>query len=198
MYYSQAHKVGYPAFTFRLYEQIYDENGDPIEGAYVDQNGDGIINELDLVMKHSPDPKVTMTWTNNFSYKNWDFSFSLRANIGNYSYNDVRATRTARNMTWQNSALRNLVDSDFYFDAPQYFSDYYLENAGFVRCDNITVGYTWPSLLKDSLRLRLYGAVQNPFVITKYKGIDPEIYGGIDRSTYPRPVSFTLGLIATF
>ena len=194
----QAHKVGYPAFTFRLYEQIYDENGDPIEGAYVDQNGDGIINELDLVMKHSPDPKVTMTWTNNFSYKNWDFSFSLRANIGNYIYNDVRATRTARNMTWQNSALRNLVDSDFYFDAPQYFSDYYLENAGFVRCDNITVGYTWPSLLKDSLRLRLYGAVQNPFVITKYKGIDPEIYGGIDRSTYPRPVSFTLGLIATF
>lgn len=195
---AQAHKVGYAAYTFRLYEQIYDENGDPIEGAYVDQNGDGVINELDLVMKHSPDPKVTLNWGNSFSYKNWDFSFSLRANIGNYVYNDIRANRTIKNNTWQNSALRNLVKNDFYFNETQHFSDYFLENAGFLRCDNITVGYTWPSLLKDQLRLRLYGAVQNPFVITKYKGIDPEIYSGIDNSVYPRPVSFTIGVIATF
>lgn len=194
----QAHKVGYPAFSFRLYEQIYDDNGDPIEGAYVDQNGDGTLNEQDLVIKHSPDPKVTLNWTNSFSYKNWDFSFSLRANIGNYVYNDVRANRTVRDNTWANSALRNLVKNDWYFNETQYFSDAYLENAGFLRCDNITVGYTWPNLFKDQLRLRLYGAVQNPFVITKYKGIDPEIYGGIDRSVYPRPVSFTVGLIATF
>lgn len=195
---AQAHKVGYAAYTFRLYEQIYDQNGDPIEGAYVDQNGDGVINELDLVMKHSPDPKVTLNWNNTFSYKNWDFSFSLRANIGNYVYNDVRSQRTIKNNTWQNSALRNLVKNDFYFSETQHFSDYFLENAGFLRCDNITVGYTWPNLLKDNLRLRLYGAVQNPFVITKYKGIDPEIYGGIDNSVYPRPVSFTIGVIATF
>ncbi len=73
-----------------------------------------------------------------------------------------------------------------------------MKELGFVRCDNITVGYTWPSLLKETLRLRLYGAVQKPFVITGYKGIDPEIYGGIDRSVYPRPVSFTVGVIATF
>ncbi len=73
-----------------------------------------------------------------------------------------------------------------------------VKELGFVRCDNITVGYTWPSLLKETLRLRLYGAVQKPFVITGYKGIDPEIYGGIDRSVYPRPVSFTVGVIATF
>lgn len=194
----QAHKVGYAANTFRLYEQIYDEAGDPIEGVYVDQNGDGIINEKDLVMKHSPDPKVTMAWNNSFSYKNWDFGFVLRASIGNYVYNDARACRTYRNGTWQNSALRNMVKSDWYFDGQQPFSDAFLENAGFVRCDNITVGYTWPDLLNNNLRLRLYGAVQNPFVITKYKGIDPEIYEGIDRSTYPRPVSFTIGVIATF
>lgn len=194
----QAHKVGYAARTFRLYEQIYDNDGKPIEGAYVDQNGDGLINDKDLVMKHSPDPKVTMAWTNNFSYKNWDFAFTLRASIGNYVYNDARACRTYRNGTWQNSALRNMVESDWYFDGQQPFSDAFLENAGFVRCDNITVGYTWPNLLSDRLRLRLYGAVQNPFVITKYKGIDPEIYDGIDRSTYPRPVSFTIGVIATF
>mgnify|MGYP002533385106 CR=1 FL=1 len=194
----QAHKVGYPAFTFRTYEQIYDENGKPIEGAYVDQNGDGEINDKDFVMKHSPDPKVTMTWTNSFSYKNWDLSFAIRANIGNYIYNDARANRTYRDGTWQNTSLRNMIESDWYFNGQQPFSDAFLENAGFVRCDNITLGYTWPNLLDDHLRLRLYGAVQNPFVITKYTGIDPEIYGGIDRSTYPRPVTFTLGVIATF
>jgi len=194
----QAHKVGYAANTFRLYEQIYDTNGDPIEGAYVDQNGDGIINDQDLVMKHTPDPTVTMSWNNSFSYKNWDFSFALRASIGNYIYNDARANRTYRDGTWQNSELRNLLVSDWYFNDQQPFSDAFLENAGYVRCDNITIGYTWPDLIDNNLRLRLYGAVQNPFVITKYKGIDPEIYGGIDKSTYPRPVNFTLGVIATF
>lgn len=80
----------------------------------------------------------------------------------------------------------------------QYYSDYYLENAGYVRCDNITLGYTWPELLNNKLKLRLYGAVQNPFVITRYKGIDPEVFDGIDNSVYPRPVSYTIGLIATF
>jgi iron complex outermembrane receptor protein len=194
----QVHKVGYPAYSFYLYEQVYDENGKPIEGAYVDQNGDGEINDADLVIKHSKDPKVTMSWSNNFTYKNWDFSFQLRANIGNYVYNNVRAGRTYLNGTYTNSTLRNLVTSDVYFEAQNFYSDYWLENAGFVRCDNITIGYTWPNLLGDKLRLRLYGAVQNPFVITKYKGIDPEVFDGIDSSVYPRPVSYTIGVIATF
>lgn len=194
----QAHKVGYPAFSFLLYEQIYDQDGKPIEGAYVDQNGDGQISDADLVLKHSAAPKVTMSWTNSLSYKNWDFSIALRASIGNYVYNNVRAKHTYTNGIYMNSTLRNLVKNDNYFVAQQYYSDYYLENAGFVRCDNITLGYTWPDLLGNKLRLRLYGAVQNPFVITKYKGIDPELDGGIDNSVYPRPVSYTIGLIATF
>lgn len=77
-------------------------------------------------------------------------------------------------------------------------SDYFVQNAGFIRCDNITLGYTFPELLNNNLNLRLFGAVQNPFVITKYKGIDPEIYDGIDNNVYPRPVTFTLGVVATF
>ncbi len=193
----QVHAVGYPASSFWLLEQIYDQDGKPIEGAYVDQNGDGVINDDDRIIKHSPDPKVTMAWNNTFSFKGWDVSFALRANIGNYVYNNVLAKRTFFNNVSINSRLMNMIDNDVYFNAQQYTSDYYLRNAGFVRCDNITVGYTWPNLLKH-LRLRLYGAVQNPFVITKYKGIDPEISGGIDNSTYPRPVSYTVGLIATF
>ena len=195
----QAHKVGLPAYTFLLYEQIYDQNGKPIEGAYVDQNGDGIINSEDLVFKHSRDPKVTMAWNNSFSFHNWDIGFQLRASIGNYVYNNVLYSRSYLQGTYSNSALRNVVHNDgVYFQTQQSYSDYFLENAGYLRCDNITVGYTWPHLCNDNLRLRLYGAVQNPFVITKYKGIDPEVFDGIDNSTYPRPVSCTIGLIATF
>ncbi len=194
----QAQKVGYAAYTFLLYEQIYDEYARPIEGAYVDQNGDGQINQDDLVFKHSKDPKVTMSWNNTFSYKNWDLGFQLRASIGNYVYNNVRASRSYKSGTYSNSTLRNLVRTDNYFENQQFYSDYFLENAGFVRCDNITLGYTWNNLLKNSLKLRLYGAVQNPFVITRYKGVDPEIENGIDTNTYPRPVTFSLGVVATF
>lgn len=197
----QAHKVGYPAYTFLLYEQIYDQEGKPIEGAYVDQNGDGQINSEDLIFKHSKDPKVTLAWNNSINVKNWDFGIQLRASIGNYMYNNVRAGRTYLNGTYQNSSLRNVVRNDgVYFTSQQYYSDYYLENASYLRCDNITVGYTWNfgEMSEEWLRLRLYGAVQNPFVITKYKGIDPEVFSGIDSSTYPRPISVTIGLIATF
>ena len=197
-----AHKVGYPAYTFFLYEQVYDQDGMPIEGSYVDQNGDGTIDDNDRVMKHSKDPKVTMSWNNSFSYKNWDFGFQLRASIGNYVYNDVASTHSTLSDTYNTSGIHNLIDTDYYFRGGQttntYLSDYWCKNAGFLRCDNITLGYTWQNLLKDQLRLRLYGAVQNPFVITKYKGLDPEVFGGIDNNVYPRPVSFTVGLVATF
>jgi len=195
----QIHKVGYPAYSFYLYEQVYDQDGLPIEGAYVDQNGDGQINDSDLIIKHSRDPKVTMAWNNQFTYKNWDFSFQVRANIGNYVYNNVKAQRSYLAGVFANQTLRNLVENDgYYFQSQQYYSDYYLENAGFVRIDNITAGYTWDNLFNNNLRIRLYAAVQNPFVITKYKGLDPEVFSGIDSSVYPRPVTYTLGLVATF
>lgn len=198
----QAHKVGYPAYTYHLYEQVYDQNGQPIEGCYVDQNGDGTIDDNDRVFRHSKDPKVTLSWNNTFSWKNWDLGFQLRASIGNYVYNDVASTHSTLSDTYNTSGIHNLVSTDFYFKGGQttntYYSDYWLQNAGFVRCDNITLGYTFNNLLNDKLRLRLYGAVQNPFVITKYKGLDPEVFGGIDNNIYPRPVTFTFGLVATF
>ena len=99
--------------------------------------------------------------------------------------------------------LNNVIESDVYFNdnsanSNLVRSDYFLENAGFVRCDNITLGYTWNNLFQDNLRLRLYGAVQNPFVLTRYKGLDPEVFSGVDNNVYPRPVTFTIGLVATF
>jgi len=197
----QVHQVGYPAFSYLLYEQVYDADGLPVEGAYVDQDGNGVIDANDLIIKHSRDPKVTMSWGNTFSWKNWDLGFQLRASIGNYVYNNALAGNSTLSETYRNG-LSNLLKTDFYMQGGQttntYLSDYWLENAGFVRCDNITLGYTWPNLLNDNLRLRIFGAVQNPFVITKYKGLDPEVFSGIDNNVYPRPVTFTLGVVATF
>jgi len=194
----QWHLVGESAFTYRVYQQIYDNDGNPIPDAFVDQNADGKIDDKDLINFHSPEPKVTLTWNNNFNWKNWDLSFSLRANIGNYVYNGPRYERTNLGGVDQ-YGLHNLMRDEYIFKGtPEPLSDYFIENASFLRCDNITLGYTWPDLIDNALRLRLYGAVQNPFVITKYKGIDPEVFDGIDNNVYPRPVSFTIGLIATF
>lgn len=193
----QIHAVGHPANSFYLFQQVYDDAGNPIEGVYVDQNGDGQIDESDKIINKSPDPKVTMTFGSQFRWKSWDFGFNIRASIGNYVYNNVLSTKSTYNALNQNG-LNNVVKTDVYFEQPRYMSDYYLRNASFVRCDNITLGYTWDNLIHDRLRLRLFGAVQNPFVITKYKGVDPEVFGGIDNSVYPRATVYSLGLVATF
>lgn len=193
----QIHAEGHPASSFYLFQQVYDESGAPLEGVYVDQNGDGQIDDSDKIINKSPDPKVTMTFGSQFRYKKWDLGFNIRASIGNYVYNNVLSTKAVYNDLFT-YGLNNVVENDYYFEQTRYMSDYYLRNASFVRCDNITLGYTWDNLLNDKLRLRLFGAVQNPFVITKYKGVDPEVFGGIDNSVYPRATTYSLGLVATF
>lgn len=189
--------VGQPVSSFYLYQQVYDEAGNPVEGVYVDQNGDGTIDQADRVFRHSKDPKVTMTFGSQFRYKSWDLGFNLRASLGNYVYNNVESSNSsyARMFTY---GLHNLVKADNYFENDQSLSDYYLRNASFLRCDNITLGYTWDNLIQDKLRLRLFAAVQNPFVITKYNGIDPELSSGVESSPYPKATTYSLGLVATF
>ena len=194
----QWNMVGEAANTFRVYQQVYDSNGDPIPGQYVDQNGDGQITDLDLINYHSADPTWTASWNNTFNYKNWDFGFVLRANFGNYVYNGPKYERSVVSTQY---GLHNLLNDTFIFngtDSNLPLSDYFVENASFVRCDNITLGYTFKNLNNGNTTLRLFGAVQNPFVITKYKGLDPEKYNGIDNDTYPRPITATLGVVATF
>lgn len=198
------HIVGQPAYTFMVYEQVYDDNGDPIENQYVDQNGDGVINESDKIMYHSRDPKVTMTWNNNFQWKNWDLGISLRASLGNYVYNKLG---------YDNSRIYNVAAAQYQLgnllaDRPLFenaasgtllpLSSYFVENASFLRCDNITLGYTFRNIAGSDFTLRLFGAVQNPFVITKFTGLDPEEFSGLQSSPYPRPITTTLGLVATF
>ncbi len=196
----QKHQVGYPAFSFYVYEQVYDKDGNPIEGVYVDQNGDGEINAADKIIYHSKDPKVTMNWSNTFNYKNWDFGITLRASLGNWVYNDTQASTAVKEVN-NSLPLANLNTNSFLFNTVTNelaCSSYFVQNASFLRCDNITVGYTWDNLLNDNLRLRLYGACQNPFVITKYKGLDPEIFSGIDNNVYPHPLTFSFGIVASF
>ena len=195
---TQVHAVGYPASSFYVYEQVYDNNGNPLEGVYIDQNGDGQIDDSDLIVYKSPAPKVTMTFNSSFRWKNWDLGFALRASLGNYVYNNVLSNRGIYYMLWSNSMLGNIVKSDVMFENQQLHSSYYVRNASFLRCDNISLGYTWDNLLNGDLKIRLFGAVQNPFVITKYNGIDPEVDGGIDNSVYPRSRTFSIGLVATF
>jgi len=194
--------VGEPAFSFMVYEQVYDQNGDPIENCYVDQNGDGVIDSADKIGYHSRDPKVTFAWNNNFSWKNWDLSFSLRANVGNYVYNKIKYDNSRiYNTSAAQYQLSNLLSDTFLFKDQASadllpLSSYFVENASFIRCDNITLGYNFQ--FRDWGSLRVFAAVQNPFVITKYKGVDPEVFDGRDSSPYPRPITTTLGLVFNF
>ena len=193
----QWHIVGEPAFTYKMFEQVYDSNGKPIEGQFVDQNRDGVINDDDLIKYHSRDPKVTLSWNNNFQWKNWDLGFTLRANIGNYVYNqlgyDGCRVYTVAAAQYQLGNL--LADRPLFTHSA---TGEFLENASFLRCDNITLGYTFRDLLQEKLTLRIFAAVQNPFVITKFTGLDPEEFGGIQSNPYPRPITTTLGIVATF
>lgn len=198
----QYHLVGHPSYSFLVFQQAYDYDGNPLPNVYVDQNGDGKITDQDKIVYNSPDPKVTMTWNNTVNWKNWDFGITLRANFGNYVYNGPRYDRTRLDAV-SGYQLNNLLRGEYLFPLGSSqdnltLSDYWVENASFLRCDNISVGYTFNSLLQDKLNLRVFGVVQNPFVITKYKGLDPEVFDGIDNNVYPRPITFTLGVVANF
>lgn len=206
----QAHKVGQPANSFWVYQQVYDEAGKPIEGAFVDRNGDGQINSDDRYFYHSPAADVFMGLTMKFIYKRWDLSFALRASLGNYVYYDFLANKASISSSglYSNSAYSNTTQAavDLGFTgtgaSEYYLSDYFVRNASYLKCQNITLGYSFPALLKynnqDYFSGRLFFTVQNPFIITKYKGLDPEVSSGIDSNPYPRPLSFQLGFNLNF
>lgn len=195
----QINAVDKPYNSFYVFEQMYDENGTPIEGAYVDQNNDNKIDEGDLIPYKKSAPDVYMGLTSQMNYKNWDLSFALRSSIGNYVYNNTQSNREAwdgSQMYDQTGFLKNRLNSaaNKNFHTGQYRSSYYVQKADFVRMDNISLGYTFNKLFNDKQSARLYFTVQNPFVITNYSGIDPEISGeGIDNNIYPRPISFMFG-----
>ena len=200
----QAHAVGHPAGSFYVYQQVYDKNGLPIEGAVVDRNGDGTITTADKYLYKSPSAPWTAGFTSKLMYKNWDFSFSLRASFDNYVFNDLEAG--ASNI----SSSQVLAQSGYLSNRPLnvlekawqtydwVLSDYFVQNGSFLKCDNITLGYSFDKLFGAKIGGRVYATASNVFTITNYKGIDPEVAGGIDNSLYPRPFTALLGLSLNF
>jgi len=198
----QADKVGYPINSYYVFQQIYDQNGKPIENGYVDRNGDGKINSADLYLYKSPNPTVLMGINSDIAYKRFDFSFSGRLSLGNYNYNNVAANSTYKGFYSSLGYLQNQTtaasDTKFTNAIMTNQSDYYIQNASFFRMDNMNLGYTFQNLVNNKLKLRVNAGVQNVFVITPYKGLDPEISGGLDNNFFPRARIYQLGVNASF
>ncbi len=192
--------VGQSRGSFYVYKQVYDDNGKPIEGVFADLNRDGIINEKDLYDYKSADPQYLFGASSSISYKNWSAGFVLRANLGNYMYNNnFSNTGTIRHiinpLNYLSDGSINVLQTNFTGSGDKYFlSDYYIENASFLRMDNVNVSYDFGSIFRNLGTLVVTGNVQNVFVVTKYNGLDPEINGGIDNNFYPRPRTYSIGL----
>ena len=199
-----AHQVGYAANSFYVYQQVYDQNGRPIEGCVVDRNGDGEITEGDRYLYKNIAAPVTMGLSSRLEHKNWDFGFTLRASIGNYVYNNFDQAKrlTSENAIWAQSAyLPNRPLTSLFWQSDHNTSkltDLFVQNASFLKCDNITLGYSFNNLFVKGFSGRVYATASNVFTITKYDGIDPEVGSGIDNNLYPRPFSFIFGLNLNF
>lgn len=193
----QIHSVGQPANSFFVYEQVYDEAGKPIQGLYVDRNGDGQITGDDRYHHKKAAPDWFMGFNTKVYWKNWDFGFAGRISLGNYVYNNVWSSNgSLNNLYWSSNYLLNVNSNalETRFQNPEYFSDYYIKDASFLRLDNISLGHTFKNINNDKMSIRLYGSAQNVFVITRYQGLDPEVSSGIDNNIYPRPRVFMMGL----
>ncbi len=191
----QAHAVGYTPNTFLVYQQLYDTNGKPLEGVYADRNGDGKIDKEDKYFYKSTTPDATFGFSTKFKYKNWDLSTSLRAVLGNYVYNNLVAQANVQSIQ-TNDFMQNIphLSADYGFKTPQVWSDIYIEDASFIRMDNLTLGYNFGDVFNKGTSLRVYGMAQNVFVISDYSGVDPEVFGNIDNGFYQRPKIYSLGL----
>lgn len=196
----QTQKVGFPQSSFLVYKQVYDSAGNPLEGVYEDLNGDGVWNDQDKYIFNNPNPDYVFGFSSYMNYKNWDLNFTMRATLGNYVYNNVASANGFEAVLYDLGSLRNASTSllDTNFKKEQFWSDYYVQDASFLKMDNITLGYNFANLKGGEVGLRLYSTVQNVFTITEYDGLDPEINGGIDNNFYPRPRTFLLGLNVNF
>ena len=196
-YQFQVLSEGYEPYMFYVYHQLYDpETGKPIEGAYADLNNDGEINDADLYRYHSPAPKYIMGLSTSLRYKQLTLGMSFRANIDNYVYNGMgMSTGAWETVSYNNSQLNNLNTSFLKtgFKTRQYLSDYYVENASFLKLDNLSLSYNVGKINKWA-SLTVSAMVQNVFTITGYSGTDPEVPNGMDNSFYPRPRTYSVSL----
>ncbi len=197
----QIQTVGYATNTFYVNRQIYNQNGQPVEGLYEDRDANGSISISDRYRYQTANPKVLLGFTTQLTYRKLSAGFVLRGNLGNYMYNNVRASNGAyRSFTntlgFLGNGSPNALETNFVNN--QYFSDYYVENASFLRMDNVNFTYDFGRVIARKATLRASATAQNVFTITRYTGLDPEIAGGIDNNFYPRPRIFSIGLNVGF
>ncbi len=196
----QAHTLNRTPYSFFVYKQVYDTNGKPLEGVYEDLNGDGTITSSDKYFYKSPAPKFLMGFTTSVNYQKWTLATVLRASLGNYMYDNVSSNLATRSNILNPGGSVNNAPVDFLntnFTNNQYNSDYFIKNASFLKMDNLSLSYN-AGRIANVLTLNVSANVQNVFVITKYKGLDPEVFSGIDYKLYPRPRIYTLGLNVGF
>lgn len=201
------HSVGQPAGSFFVYQQVYDAEGKPLEGVFVDRNGDGQISESDKYFYKSPAAPYLAGLSMKFLYKNWDLGFNLRASFDNYVFNDRQASYVNVSKRYDSSFsyLQNVTAQaikDNWCTYDHVLSDRFVQNASFLKCDNIALGYSFDNLFKSNgykgLSGRVYMSATNVFTITKYDGLDPEVGNGIDANMYPRPFTILMGLNVNF
>jgi iron complex outermembrane receptor protein len=209
----QINTVGQQINSFFVYEQQYDANGMPIEvgavgpggtpytllDAFVDRNGDGVINDQDRYHYNNPIPRALIGINSGISYKRFTASFSGRLSLGNYVYNNFASNtgniqHFASAIGTINNGSASVLQTGFNNKTGESIkSDYWIENASFFRMDNINFGYNFGGVFKDKANLRVFATIQNLFIITNYSGIDPEVFSGIDNNIYPRPRTFSIG-----
>jgi hypothetical protein len=205
--YAEIDIPGYARNTFLVYQQVYGTNGKPLDGVFVDRNGDGKITSADLYEDHSPDPKQIFGLSSDFRYLKWNFGFVARANLGNYVYNNVASSTGIQRNILNPVGILNNGSSDVLASgltgngSQDLLSDYYIQNGSFLRMDNMHIAYNFGKIFRNLGDLKISANVQNAFIITDYKGVDPEISytsattgGGIDNNFYPRPRTYVLGL----
>jgi TonB-dependent starch-binding outer membrane protein SusC len=197
----EIHSVGHPTNSFFVFEQVYGENGLPIEGVYVDRNKDGQITPDDRYQYKKTAPDYFIGFTSNFNWGNFDFSFAGRSNLGNFVYNNNLSEQTSQSRVYGSTGYLLNLNAGYTgvgFETPRYFSDHFIRNASFLRFDHFTVGYNFRGISKKLSNLRIYAVAQNPILITKYDGIDPEVFNplnpGIDNNIYPRARTYMFGL----
>jgi hypothetical protein len=198
----QLHTEGEAPFSFYVFEQVYDSNNRPIEGLFVDRNGDNTINGDDRYIAGDPYADLQFGINLNFTHKRWDFALVSRASVGNEAYDNVASSKAYARRATDREILTNLhVDylQTGFQEITEFnlLSDHYIQDASFYKIDNITLGYRLGNIF-PKLDARIYGSMQNVATFTDFSGLDPEILGGIDNNFYPRPQSFVFGLNLDF
>lgn len=197
----QIHSVGFPANSFYVYEQVYDAAGNPIEGEYVDRNGDGQVSPEDLYRYESSRPTVTFGINTTYRIGNFDLSAAGHGSMGNYVYNNIQSEGATINRIYGSTGVLYNAHSDVQelnFANTQYFSDHFVQDASFFRMDHVTVGYNFGTALKFARSFKVYATLQNFALFTGYSGLDPEVFNGIDGNIYPRSRTLLFGVNASF